>query len=684
MLNASDLRVWLCDLTYTQQTIAADTMPLGVACIATYTDRQLGLKHPVRVFKYPEKLAEALANEPYPHVIGFSNYCWNTRLGQLFAQLLRRRFPDIVIVCGGPHYPVDAAEQAAYLAARPEIDFYVAKEGEKAFAGLIAALLENDFDLARVKSLCLPSLHYLGADGAAVLSPMIDRIMDLDEIPSPYVSGKMDEFFDGKVMPLLQTNRGCPFSCTFCVEGVQYYNKIKKYSGERVAADIEYIGRRMFETRDPGSRYDLFIADSNFAMYAEDIDTCKALRATREQYGWPEYINVATGKNNKERVIEAATLLDGALRLSGSVQSLSGDVLEKIKRKNISAEDLIKLGLHAKDVGVNSYSEIILGLPGDSKQAHFDTIRGVMDAGFNFILPWQLMLLPGSEMGSAEHKRQYAMDVRYRVLPRCFGNYEVLGERIVCAEIEEVCVANSTLSYEDYLECRKLNLLVAIFYNDGAFSTILTVLRMQGVAPFELFLEMMQQPFPEGMQAVFDAFIDATKKELWDSRESLEVFVAEPANNLRYVEGELGRNNLYFFRTLAILRYTTDLRNVTAKAMEKVLRTAGCWNTEMQSFLADALDYHWARINGLFDGAESSVELTQNYDIARFESAEVPQGLSAYQFVQPQRIAFHLSESQQKLIDRYKNVMGDSDVAIARILSRVYVKKLLRIPEMLP
>ena len=39
------------------------------------------------------------------------------------------------------------------------------------------------------------------------------------------VTGVLDEFFDGKLAPLLETNRGCPFQCTFCVQGVRWYTK---------------------------------------------------------------------------------------------------------------------------------------------------------------------------------------------------------------------------------------------------------------------------------------------------------------------------------------------------------------------------------------------------------------------------------------------------------------------------
>ena len=42
----------------------------------------------------------------------------------------------------------------------------------------------------------------------------------------------MDKFFDGKLIPMLQTNRGCPFSCTFCTDGKADVNKVNSFGVE--------------------------------------------------------------------------------------------------------------------------------------------------------------------------------------------------------------------------------------------------------------------------------------------------------------------------------------------------------------------------------------------------------------------------------------------------------------------
>ena len=58
-------------------------------------------------------------------------------------------------------------------------------------------------------------------------------------------------------------------------------------------------------------------------------------------------------------------------------------MLKNIKRSNISYQTLIDLSLKVSDTEASSYSEIILSLPGDSKEKHYSTIDKVVDAGMN-------------------------------------------------------------------------------------------------------------------------------------------------------------------------------------------------------------------------------------------------------------------------------------------------------------
>ena len=55
------------------------------------------------------------------------------------------------------------------------------------------------------------------------------------------------------------------------------------------------------------------------------------------------------------------------------------------------------------------------------------------------------MILPGSEMSTLESVEKYGMNIKYRILPRCYGNFKVKGEEVISAEIEQICVSSNTL-----------------------------------------------------------------------------------------------------------------------------------------------------------------------------------------------------------------------------------------------
>ena len=111
-------------------------------------------------------------------------------------------------------------------------------------------------------------------NGIFISNEIAPRIKNLDKIPSIYVTGKMDKFFDKKLMPVIQTARGCPFTCTYCVEGNNYYLNVVRKSHKSIADELDYIAKRVTDNKQ------MFIADSNFGMYKADVSS--ALTNTQE------------------------------------------------------------------------------------------------------------------------------------------------------------------------------------------------------------------------------------------------------------------------------------------------------------------------------------------------------------------------------------------------------------------
>ena len=90
-------------------------------------------------------------------------------------------------------------------------------------------------------------------------------------------------FFDGKLNPFIETNRGCPFTCSFCHTGSDYFHKLNKFSGERVKEEINYVAKKASKL----GITNLHMADVNFGMYPQDKQVCEWLLDSKRKYGWP-------------------------------------------------------------------------------------------------------------------------------------------------------------------------------------------------------------------------------------------------------------------------------------------------------------------------------------------------------------------------------------------------------------
>ena len=180
------------------------------------------------------------------------------------------------------------------------------------------------------------------------------------------MSGLLDEILlDDKVTPLLQFARGCPFKCSFCQEGEAYFNKVRRFPIEGIKKELRYLAER---TKSPI----LQLADSNFGMYKADIEICNEISSIQDEYDWPSYVADFSGKNQKERVLDAVETIRGSHFLSAAVQSTDEEVLKAVRRENVHWDQMIYVAQRGKKLDANSFAEIILALPSDTTRAHIN------------------------------------------------------------------------------------------------------------------------------------------------------------------------------------------------------------------------------------------------------------------------------------------------------------------------
>ncbi len=666
--------IYLADLTHESKLgIGSDTMPLQLGLIGAYCVNELGERVDVRLFKYTEEFEKAVLEAP-PFLIGFSNYLWNIDLGYKYLQAIKRRFPDTISVFGGPNYPDEFDEQVDFLRGYPDMDFYIYKDGEVPFTRLLRHLLDNP-DLAAAKTAKLPSVHALH-EGEPQFGETEPRLRDLTLLPSPYTMGLMDKFFDQRLIPTIQTNRGCPFTCTFCTEGGRYYNKVYKSSLKRKTDDVDYIIDHIKETKT------LRITDSNFGMFEEDEEFCTYLNGIQKRTGYPEYVMCSTGKNRKERVLKCNELLGGAMRLTASVQSLSKDVLDAVKRRNISLDDLMFFSDETSDTDAHAYSELILALPGDSNEAIEESVSGLMEIGIGNITQHQLALIHGTELNSRASRDEYKMEGQFRPIQRCIGKYRFGDEEFVAVEIEEICVSTNTLSYDDYVEGRRLYLTIGMFYNDRIFGEIHALLRILGLPTWGWIKTVhanIENMDPD-IRGLYEGFIADTVGELWTTREQLIIDVT--ANVERYWSGESGGNIIYKYRSKSIVEHFEKMFETAYVYLRAYLAAEG---VECEDAVREIERFSRHQKLGLFD-VDYAVKESFAFDIPRLihDPAFARDGGKIEDLRKPITVDIRHTAKQKITIQRELKFYGEDIPGLTMLISRYPVKRFWRRAEIVP
>jgi len=659
------LKIAFIDLTHSDVGIPAYNFPLGISYIAATAIKHFGSNIEFRLIKYPADLT-AYLDENTPHIAAFSSYMWNARLQELYAREIKKRHPEVATVFGGPHFPVNAKEQELWLKDRPEIDFFVDGEGEQPFIELADALVAAGHDLAKVKAERhdLPSLRFFDR-GRFVRTEMAARLLDLDEaIPSPYLTGLMDQFFDGKLTPMVQTSRGCPYSCTFCHDGLDYMSKTKRFSQKRIDAELEYIFERV-------NVPNITLADLNWGMFPGDIDTARTFARMKEKKGWPRIVNTATAKNQKQRVIEMASILKESMVVGASIQSTDAEVLKLIKRTNIAFDAIVTMAKQSKTNNSTSFSEIILCLPGDSKQKHIKSICDMLDAGIQDINNHQFVPLPGTEAADVDVRNEWQYVTKYRVMPRCFGKYRIYDQTHTVFEYNEICVANRTMPFADYQECRWFDLTVSIFNNGSILSELYQFAARFGIKRSDLILvihELATRP-DSPLRKLYEDYRADEERNFWEDEESLLAFLATPEALEGYRGGKYGTNQVYMYRTLGMATYLEHVFDVMARAVEDRLSEQIRSNPKVGQYIRELREVMLAIKSTPLD-IDRTFTLDLHFDFgALWRSGFELDPLECWRD-EPQTFVIGHDETQRRNLEQYFTQFGRSLEGLSHLIHR--------------
>jgi putative methyltransferase len=436
-------------------------LPLAVGLIASYVKHQpdLAARYACAIKVLREDPALTVRSYDDPDVLAYSTYSWNFRQSLEVARLAKQAHPGVLVVFGGPMIALSQRpdELEVFFKSYPWVDLVVHGMGEWAFADVLRARLAGRTWEG------IPGLSYRSPEASVGFTSTTPANFnkDLNELPSPFLDGTFDEVLEeyGERITgaLWETNRGCPFTCTFCVQGDAIFKRVLTFETSRLYQELEWMSERRIEY--------VFATDANFGIKERDLSIAEKIAQLKLAQGDPRFFMVNWMKNSSAKILRTAEALSrGGIpaRMTLSRQSFSEETLDAIKRKNIQLSTYDEMKHEAAKQSVASYTELILGLPNDSYESFVSGIEKAMDPHLTHVfIVYLCRLLDGTEMSTIADRQKYQYQTR--VCKVGFGRSEYIANGV--DELEEIIIGSAAMPTEDWRRAHTFANLALVLYN---------------------------------------------------------------------------------------------------------------------------------------------------------------------------------------------------------------------------
>jgi radical SAM superfamily enzyme YgiQ (UPF0313 family) len=509
-------KISLCDLANDLNGIDNKSIPIGIGFVSSYCQKIHSDSIKIKVFRTFKQFWDDSINDP-PDIVGFGSYDWNYNLTLKTIDKLKKLNENSLVVFGGANAEISPEDNKVFLSKYPNIDYIVYGDGEKPFSNIIKHF--KDLNMCedwrkKIKSIPIDGCRTL-LDGKLITGKPLDPIMDLMEVPSPYLTGVFDELLQNEeLVPIVQNIRGCPYLCRFCVSGTQL-GKIRNFSYERITEEITFL-------RKNAKNRILRFSDDNFGIIQHDVEIAKYLRNTFDTHKYPVALKIYSAKKQNDRVREVGLILKPLMTYVVSFQTTTPEVQKETKRVSATHKEAIESIAFARKNGMSVATELIFGLPGETLTSWKDVINKTINYGFDSLGMIPLWLLKGSDLNtnSARDKNKYV------------GKFMV-GENavtevddFVSVERDEIAVQSKDYTYEEWKTVMKyqINLLMANFY--GYAKELLYYANSVNIKPTDLFDHMIadSKKYPV-MHELVQSYIKSYEDNMFDTEEDLYNFV---------------------------------------------------------------------------------------------------------------------------------------------------------------
>ena len=577
-------------------------LPYSIACLQSYAEshcisaNQLVFRRPIYKRQPIHQIVQQLSGVK---IAGFSTYVWNANISCDAARRLKEAHPETFIVFGGPQVP-DQAE--AFLRQRPYIDLALHNEGERNFAALLDMFPAPE--LAR-----LEGASFLEADGTYRRTADGARIKDLSEIPSPFLNGMFDRLVeenpDESWIGLWETNRGCPFQCTFCDWGSATASKLNKFEEKRLFGEVDWFSKNKIDY--------VFCCDANFGILPRDIELAKHVAKIKKETGYPVALSVQNTKNATERAYEAQKILSDSGLNKGvalSMQSVDPTTLKAIKRQNIALDTYFELQRRFTEDKVETYSDLILGLPGETYKSFVAGVDALIESGqHNRIQFNNLSILPNAEMGNPAYQKEHGIQTVRSEIINIHGAKEELEDDV--AEWQDLVICTNSTPMREWRDTRAFCWMTGFLHFDKIMQYPLIIAHeIAGLTYSSIFEAFMAQADDAANYPLIASIAQFFREEAARIQEGGAEYV--------YAADWLGvywpADEYIYIKLVAEKRFDAFYDEAGRLLLSLINKTGG--NERTRSIIEDAVKANKALVSQ--PNLENDIELRLDYNILEF------------------------------------------------------------------
>ena len=325
--------------------------------------------------------AQAIASGA-PDLVAFSIYVWSRDHAVAIARALGPLLPTAVLCAGG----AEPTANPAGLLEEGVFRFLVRGEGEASFVQAVRRLIAGEEPAG------VPGLLLSRDDQAALSLPA-----ELESIPSPYLSGRLDPTAPGGA--LWQLSRGCDFACSFCFDH-KGGGGVRRFSMERVEAELRLFARLKVPQ--------VFVLDSTFNKIPKRAK--EILRLIKKVAPRVHFHFEVRSEFIDPEMAELFASITCSLQIG--LQSADPAVLRAVGR-GFDRDDFVNRAFLLNQSGAIFGFDLIYGLPGDTPELFRFSLDFALSLYPNHLDIFPLAVLPGTRL----HGKAQALGLKHLDAP---------------------------------------------------------------------------------------------------------------------------------------------------------------------------------------------------------------------------------------------------------------------------